>query len=80
MRESITYLLANYNQEKYLADCFESLKKQTNPNWRAIVYDDASEDNSVGIIKKFLSPKIKLYQSKKNTQIVKFSSGRLPMG
>ena len=66
MRESITYLLANYNQEKYLADCFESLKKQTNPNWEAVIYDDASEDNSVAIIKKFLSPKIKLYQSKKN--------------
>ena len=66
MSKKITYLISNYNQEKYLADCFESLKKQTNPNWEAVIYDDASEDNSVAIIKKFLSPKIKLYQSKKN--------------
>ena len=66
MEEKITYLISNYNQEKYLVDCFESLKKQTNPNWEAVVYDDASKDNSVVIIKKFLSRKIKLYQSKKN--------------
>ncbi len=66
MNESVTYLIANYNQKKYLAECFESLKKQTNPNWKAVVYDDASKDGSVAIIKKFLSSKIKLYQSKKN--------------
>lgn len=70
MQQKITYLIANYNQEKYLADCFYSLQKQTNPNWQAFIYDDASTDKSLKIIQEFFSKfptgKIKLITSKKN--------------
>ena len=64
--EKITYLIANYNQAKYITACINSLQKQTNPNWIALIYDDASQDNSVAIIKKLLAPNIKLYQSQAN--------------
>ena len=55
MQPNITYLIANYNQEIYITDCIDSLEKQSNPHWRAIIYDDASTDNSILLIKKILN-------------------------
>ena len=70
MQQKITYLIANYNNAKYLTDCLHSLQKQTNPHWQALIYDDASTDDSVKIIQellpKFPIKKIKLYKQTKN--------------
>lgn len=70
MQKAVTYLIANYNQEQYLADCFYSLKKQTTSHWKAFIYDDASNDNSLVIIKNFLQEfpkeKVQMIAEKKN--------------
>jgi glycosyltransferase involved in cell wall biosynthesis len=44
-------LIANYNNGHFFKDCYESIIKQTYPNWEVIIVDDASTDNSVEIIK-----------------------------
>ncbi|MGH7451457.1 MAG: glycosyltransferase family 2 protein [bacterium] len=66
MPEQITYLVANYNNGKYIKDCLASLNQQTNPNWLAILCDDKSTDHSLEIIKPMLHEKIRLIQNDAN--------------
>lgn len=47
-------LIANYNNGKYFKDCYESIIAQTYKDWKAIIVDDKSTDNSVGIIKELI--------------------------
>ena len=46
-------LIANYNGEKYIEDCINSLLNQTYKNFEIIFFDDNSKDRSLEIIKKF---------------------------
>lgn len=39
-------LIANYNNGKYFADCYNSILAQTYKDWDAIIVDDNSTDNS----------------------------------
>ena len=64
--ETITYLVANYNNARYLEDCLRSLKSQTCDRWQCLVCDDASTDDSVAIIKKHANYKIRLLQNSAN--------------
>jgi glycosyltransferase involved in cell wall biosynthesis len=66
MKEQITYLVANYNNGKYIKECLDSLNRQTNPHWLAIVCDDKSTDDSLAIIQPLLSDKIRLIQNEAN--------------
>lgn len=54
-----------YNSEKYIVKCLESILKQNYNNYEIIVVDDGSTDNSINLIKKINSNKIKIL-SKKN--------------
>ncbi len=64
---SFSILMANYNNGKYIKEAIESVISQTFPKWELIIVDDCSTDNSVVIIKSFLSEnRIKLIQHKKN--------------
>ena len=45
MRFSI--IIAAYNVERYIAECVESLRRQTFPGFEAIVIDDASTDGTL---------------------------------
>jgi glycosyltransferase involved in cell wall biosynthesis len=64
--EKITYLVANYNCSKYIKECIESLKNQTSDRWLCIICDDASNDNSVDVIKTYLNKKIRLIRNSIN--------------
>ncbi|AOW99800.1 hypothetical protein BJP34_10345 [Moorena producens PAL-8-15-08-1] len=64
--EEITYLIANYNNGKYITDCLNSLHQQSSPNWRAIIVDDQSTDNSLQIINSQLTEKIKFLKNEQN--------------
>lgn len=66
MTEQITYLIANYNNGKFIKECLDSLNKQTDPNWLALVCDDRSTDNSLAIIQPLLNEKIRLIQNEAN--------------
>jgi rhamnosyltransferase len=54
-KPTITILMAVYNGEKYIKKQLDSLLNQTYENWKLIVRDDGSEDNSVKIIQSYAS-------------------------
>ena len=60
----ISVITPCYNQEKYIADCLDSLLAQTFDDFEVIVIDDGSTDNSVNIVKKYQkeTDKIRLIQ------------------
>ena len=49
----INIIVPAYNAEKYLAECLCSIKNQSYPNWRCIIVDDGSTDNTAGIAQAF---------------------------
>lgn len=63
---SITYLVANYNNARYLAHCLSSLRGQTDDGWTAIVADDASTDDSLEVIEAHTEPRIRVIRNKEN--------------
>ena len=56
IKESV--LIANYNNEPYLTECINSIKKQTYRNIEIIIHDDESSDNSIKKINKYKNIKI----------------------
>ena len=46
-------LVANYNNEKHLSQCVESILKQSYRNIETIVLDDNSNDKSLDVLKKY---------------------------
>ena len=69
--ETITYLVANYNNARYVEDCLLSLKNQTCDRWRCIVCDDNSSDDSVAVIKRHVCSRIRLLENSRNVGYVK---------
>ena len=53
MNETITILLATYNGEKYIAHQLNSIAEQSYTNWRLLIRDDHSADNTMMIIKEY---------------------------
>ena len=49
----VSVLIANYNNEKYLVESINSVRKQNYQNIEIIVHDDASSDNSIKKINKY---------------------------
>lgn len=49
----LSVIVANYNNERYVAECLESVLAQTYANMEVVVYDDASSDASPGIMERF---------------------------
>lgn len=48
---TLAVYVVNYNYGKYLAECLESLKQQTDQDFELIIIDNGSSDNSLEIIK-----------------------------
>ena len=60
-------ILPNYNKESYLEETVNSITKQTFNQWKLIIIDNCSTDNSKEIIKKYIShEKINAFFLKKN--------------
>ena len=51
-------VIANFNSEKYIEQCINSLKAQTYKDLEIIFFDDNSSDNSLDKIKKFSNIKV----------------------
>ena len=54
----VSVLIANYNNQKYLTECINSIKKQTYKNIEIIIHDDYSSDNSIKSISSYKNIKI----------------------
>ena len=65
--------MATYNGEKFIAQQIESILAQTYKNFKLIICDDNSTDDTVKIIQTFIknNPNITLYKNKKNIGFVK---------
>lgn len=61
----VSIIVLNYNGKKYLKNCFESLKKQTYPNYEVIMVDNASTDGSVSYVQKCF-PWVRVIQNSTN--------------
>lgn len=66
MRFSI--ICTNYNKEPYIAECIESVLNQAFTDFEFIVVDDASTDDSLGIIKEYArkDSRIQILENKEN--------------
>jgi glycosyltransferase involved in cell wall biosynthesis len=64
--ERITYLIANHNLGAFIGDCLRSLRRQTDPNWLAVVVDDASTDASVEMVAPFVDERVRLLVNERN--------------
>ena len=67
----VSILIANYNNDKHIIECINSLKKQTYQNIEIIFFDDNSKDKSLNVVKEF--PEVKLLineKEKKNSWFV----------
>lgn len=50
---TVSVIIPNYNNEKYLNQCINSVLKQTFPIEEVILYDDCSTDGSIDILKRY---------------------------
>lgn len=64
----VTIVIANFNGEKYLEDCLNSVLKSSYKGFEVLLIDDGSTDKSIKIIKKFQKKdrRIRLLKNKKN--------------
>ena len=68
----ISIVMASYNYAPIIGEAIESIINQTYKDWELIIVDDGSTDNSVEVIKKYLSDnRIKLYINEKNLGLAK---------
>ena len=69
----VDILLATYNGEMYIVDQIESILNQSFSNFRLMVSDDCSTDNTVAIIEEYLQKdqRITLYRQNKNLGYIK---------
>ena len=61
----ISILITNYNKQKFLKKCLDSVCNQSFNNYEIILFDDCSIDNSLNIIKKY--KRVKLIKNKKRS-------------
>jgi teichuronic acid biosynthesis glycosyltransferase TuaG len=69
MEPLVSIITPNYNSEKFITECIDSVRNQTYKKWELIIIDDCSTDNSVSIIKKLQATdaRIKLIKLNKNS-------------
>lgn len=46
-------LVPTYNQAQYLAECLDSLSKQTYKNWEAVIVNDGSTDHTASVLREY---------------------------
>ena len=63
----VSILIANYNNEIFISECINSLRKQTYKNIEIIFFDDFSKDHSIDKIKDF--KEVKVIQNVEKTNI-----------
>lgn len=70
-KENVDIILPVYNCQDYINDTIKSIFKQSYKNWRLIIVDDCSTDNTRNILNKIFSnsiykKKILIFNNKKN--------------
>ncbi|HBI22411.1 MAG TPA: hypothetical protein DDY37_07520 [Legionella sp.] len=63
---NVTVILPVYNGSAYLREAIESVITQDCDDWKLLIVDDCSKDNSINIINKYNSSKLELKKNKSN--------------
>lgn len=66
----VTVVVPNYNGIKYVADCLDSLRKQTGSAFKIILVDNFSTDGSYELVKENY-PEVKIIRFRENTGFCK---------
>jgi len=66
----VTVLMPVYNGESFLRDAIDSVLAQTFADFELLVIDDGSTDGSVGIVRSYADPRIRLLQNPANLKLV----------
>ena len=61
----LSIIIPNYNSEKWINKCLDSILKQLYNDYEIIIVDDMSSDNSVELIKQYKDSRIKLIELNK---------------
>ena len=71
-RPGLSVLMPNYNHSGYIGEALSAILKQSYKPFEIIIIDDASTDNSIGIIQEFAehNPSVRLIVNEKNTGVV----------
>ena len=64
--DTVTVLIPAYNEEKNIKTSIKSVLSQTHQNFKIIVLDDNSVDNTINTIKSLDDPRITIYKNKVN--------------
>ncbi len=69
----VSIIIITFNRENYIHEAIDSILEQTFTDWEAIIIDDASEDNTEKIVKKYIdnNPNIKYHKNEKNLGIAR---------
>jgi len=62
----ITVVVPNYNGERFLAECFDALKRQTFEGFESILVDNASADGSMELMLERY-PEVRCIRMRENT-------------
>src|SRR5690349_21750474 len=54
----ISIISLSYNYARYIGQAIQSVLAQTYPHWELVVVDDASEDESLEVVRRFDDPRI----------------------
>ena len=69
---TLSIIIVNYNGEKYLSNCLESIELCCEGiSYEVIIVDNASNDNSINVIKSMNNDKILLIENDKNIGFAK---------
>lgn len=64
--DKVSIIMPTYNRAYILSNAIQSVLKQTYENWELIIIDDASEDETKEIVKKYNDSRIKFILNDKN--------------
>ncbi len=62
----ISVIIPTYNQAGFLRECLGSLAAQTMPDWEAIVINNHSDDDTVGVVESLNDPRVTLIHFRNN--------------
>ena len=62
----VSIIMPSYNTGEYISESIESVLNQTYSNWKLLIVDDCSRDNTESVVKKYSDERIEFYKNDKN--------------
>ena len=69
IKNKVSVLMPTYNSAKYIEYAIEDIIRQDYPKWELIIIDDGSSDNTIEVLEKYKSDKIKIFSMPVNMGI-----------